>query len=112
MKLLKFKIDQGQEIIEVLTKKFKSKNIHHGSIVSIIGATESCCISNMPNNDPKKDILTEYNIPFELSGTGEIRDGKPHIHCTLSGENNNAIHGHLHWAKVQAWFINIYVIIE
>ncbi|MFA6992209.1 MAG: PPC domain-containing DNA-binding protein, partial [Candidatus Gracilibacteria bacterium] len=103
MELLTFRIEPGQEIMDVLTREFQAKNLTSGAIVSVIGATENCCISNMPESDPKKDILTEYKKPLELSGIGEIREGKPHIHCTLSGKGDVVIHGHLHWAKVKAW---------
>lgn len=66
----------------------------------------------MPKEDAKKDILHEYKQPFELSGVGEIRDSKPHIHCTLSKEGDKALHGHLHWAKVKSWYVAIYIVIE
>lgn len=112
MGLLTFRIEPGQELMEVLTSEFQARKLTRGAIVSVIGATEECCISNMPEGDPKKDVLTEYRKPLELSGNGEIRDGKPHIHCTLSGEGNSAIHGHLHFAKVQAWYISVYVLAE
>lgn len=112
MELLTFRIEPGQELMEVLASEFEAKGLTRGAIVSVIGATEDCCISNMPEGDAKRDVLTEYKIPLELSGNGEIRDGKPHIHCTLSGEGNAAIHGHLHFAKVQAWYISVYVLPE
>jgi predicted DNA-binding protein with PD1-like motif len=50
----------------------------------------------MPKHDATDDILTEYQQPCELSGTGEIEDGKPHIHCVLGTEGDNALAGHLH----------------
>ena len=56
------------------------------------------------------DILTEYVQPFEMAGTGEIKDGKPHIHCILGREGDTALAGHLHWAHVQNWFVNVYVL--
>ncbi|KKP67617.1 MAG: hypothetical protein UR68_C0008G0018 [Candidatus Roizmanbacteria bacterium GW2011_GWA2_35_19] len=105
MKLLEFKINKGQEVIDVLNKGFKKINLNKGAIVSVIGAVDECCISNMPKEDAKKDILKTFKEPMELSGTGEIRDGKAHIHCTLSKEENVALHGHLHWAKVEAWYV-------
>lgn len=112
MSLLKFRIEPGEEIMAVLTREFQARKLTHGAIVSVIGATEDCCISNMPEGDPKEDILREYKKPLELSGNGEIREGKPHIHCTLSGEGDAAIHGHLHWAKVQAWYISVFVVVD
>ena len=112
MKLLKFKIQQGQEVMKVLEDEFHKNNLQDGAIVSVIGAVDECCISNMPKSDAKQDILKEYRQPFELSGTGEIRDGKPHVHCTLSKEGDETIHGHLHWAKVEAWYVSVFVLVE
>lgn len=111
MNLLTFKIEPGQEIMTVLREEFKKHNLQQGAIVSVIGGVDSCAISNMPKGNAKKDILTEYIQPLELSGTGEIKDGEPHIHCTLSMEGDKAIHGHLHWAKVEAWYVSVYVIV-
>ena len=54
----------------------------------LVGAIDSCCISNMPKSDATRDILTEYKQPFEMAGTGEVKDGKPHIHCILGQEGN------------------------
>ena len=106
--MLKIHIAPGEEIIEMITKQLKKENITKGS-VTLIGAVDSCCISTMSKDDAKKDILTEYNEPLELSGTGEITDGKPHIHVTLGRENNQTVFGHLHWGKIKEWFVNVYV---
>jgi predicted DNA-binding protein with PD1-like motif len=112
MKFLTFKINPGQEVMEVLTKEFENRGLSKGAIVSVIGAVDHCCISNMPKEDAKKDVLTEYSEPFEMSGTGEIRDGKPHIHCSLSRIGDECLHGHLHWAKVENWYVSVYVMVE
>jgi transcriptional regulator with XRE-family HTH domain len=63
----------------------------------------------MPKGDPLDDILTTYEQPFEMTGTGEIVDGKVHIHAVMGGEDGT-VAGHLHWAKVQDWFARAYVI--
>lgn len=76
--------------------------------MSLIGAIDSCGISNMPANDASKDIITEYKQPFEVSGTGEITDGKVHIHVVLGREGDTARAGHLHWAKVETFFVHAY----
>jgi len=106
--MLKIHIAPGEEIIETITKQLEKENIKEGSM-TLIGAVDSCCISTMSKQDAKKDILTEYHEPLELSGTGEISNGKPHIHVTLGRENNQAIFGHLHWGKVTEWFVNVYI---
>jgi uncharacterized protein len=78
--------------------------------VSLIGAVDSCGISNMARDDHRNDIITEFKQPLEFSGTGEIKDGKLHIHCVVSTEGNDALGGHLHWARVENFFVNAYVI--
>jgi len=110
MQLLTFRIEPGQEVIAVLKEEFEKRGLKDGAIVSVIGAVDECCISNMPQHNAKEDILSEFHQPLELSGTGEIRDGEPHIHCTISGENNETHHGHLQWAKVDEWYVSVFVI--
>ncbi|HSW88045.1 MAG TPA: PPC domain-containing DNA-binding protein [Candidatus Saccharimonadales bacterium] len=106
----KIVINPQEEIIEIVTKYLQENNIKQGSIVSVIGAVDECCISTMPKEDAKKDILTEYHEPLEMSGVGEIQNGKPHIHATFGREGNQAVFGHLHWAKVKNWFVNVYIL--
>ncbi len=86
----------------------EQSGIRDGAMV-IIGAIDECCISNMPKKDAKQDNLVEYKEPFEMSGTGEVRDGKPHIHCVLGREGDETLSGHLHWAKVKTHFVNVFV---
>lgn len=102
-------VKPGEEVIETVTAELDRRSVKTAAIVSLIGAVESCCISNMPKEDASKDILTEYNQPFEMSGTGEIANGKPHIHCVLGREGDSTLSGHLHWARVGTWFVNVYV---
>ncbi len=103
-------VKPGQEVIETVSEELAKREIAKGAIVSLVGAIGSCCISNMPKHDAASDILTEYEQPFEMAGTGEIKDGKPHIHCILGREGDSALAGHLHWAKVDNWFVNVYVL--
>jgi uncharacterized protein len=103
-------INPGEEVIDTLTTHLAQHDITNGAIVSIIGAVDTCTISNMPLDDPTQDILTEITHPLELSGTGEIRNGTPHIHCVISGHDNNALAGHLHRATVGIWCVNLYII--
>jgi uncharacterized protein len=103
-------VQPGQEVIEAATEQLRELNVESGAIVSLIGAVDSCCISNMPRVDAKSDILTEYAEPFEMSGSGEVKTGRPHIHCVLGREGDSTLSGHLHWAKVESWFVNLYVV--
>jgi predicted DNA-binding protein with PD1-like motif len=99
----------GQEVVDTVTAQLARRNVKNGAIVSLVGAIDRCGISNMPKGDAKKDILTEYEQPFEMSGTGEIKDGRPHIHCVLGREGDVSLAGHLHWANVETWFVNVYI---
>lgn len=108
--MIKIKIKPGEEVIQTLTNFLQEKNILEASIVSIIGAVDAVCISTMPKDDAKKDILTEYHEPLEMSGTGEVIEGKPHIHAVLGRGGNQAVFGHMHWANIQNWFVHVYVI--
>lgn len=108
--LQEIRVETGLEVMEALERELKARGVSRGAIVSLIGAVDSCCISNMPKLNAKEDILTEYNEPFELSGSGEIRDGKVHIHCVLGREGNTTLSGHLHWAKVDTWYVSAYFI--
>jgi hypothetical protein len=71
--------------------------------VSLIGAVDACAISNMPADDARSDIINDDVQPFELSGTGEITDGKVHLHVVPGREGDGALAGHLHWAKVETF---------
>jgi predicted DNA-binding protein with PD1-like motif len=103
-------VKPGEEVMESLTRQLEQQGVQRGAIVSLIGAIDACCISNMPKHDATDDNLAEYQQPCELSGTGEIADGKPHIHCVLSTEGDHALAGHLHWARVETHFVNAYVV--
>ncbi len=100
-------VGKGQEVIETISREVRDRGIENAAL-TLIGAVESCCVSVMPKGDPSSDILTEYEQPFEVSGTGEITDGKVHVHCVMGGENGT-VSGHLHWAKVDHWFVRAYV---
>ncbi|MDG4765113.1 DNA-binding protein [Solwaraspora sp. WMMD406] len=108
MKLLVVK--PGEEVIETIQRRAAEEGITNGAIVSLIGAVDACAISNMPAHDAKSDIVTEYQQPFELSGTGEITNGKVHIHVCLSRAGDTAIAGHLHWARVETFFVHAYAL--
>jgi predicted DNA-binding protein with PD1-like motif len=108
--LLRIHVGPGEEVLDVVTKRLSDQGIRRGAIVSVIGAVDECRISNMPVDDASKDVITDYAQPFELSGTGEVDEGKPHIHCVLGTEGNQTYSGHLHAAKVGSWFVNVYVV--
>ena len=57
-----------------------------------------------------RDVITGYGLPAEMSGTGEVVDGRVHIHATMAVEGDWAISGHLHRAQVGAWFARAYLL--
>ena len=102
-------VKSGQEVIETITNEVAGRGVKNAAITSLVGAVDYCALSNMPANDAHSDIITEYKQPLEMSGTGEVRDGKPHVHCVVSGEGNIAIGGHMHRAIVGPWFVHVYI---
>jgi uncharacterized protein len=110
MSMLLISVKPGEEVTESVTRRLKELDVRDAAIVSVVGAVDSCVVSNMPRDDAKANIVTTFTQPFELSGTGEVKDGVPHIHCTVSGEGNSTYAGHLLWASVENWFVNVYVI--
>lgn len=100
----------GEEVMSTITRRAADLGIVNGAIVSLIGAVDSCMISNMPATDASRDIITEYAQPFELSGTGEIVDGTTHVHAVLSREGDSALAGHLLRARVETFFVRAYVL--
>jgi predicted DNA-binding protein with PD1-like motif len=103
-------VQPGEEVMDSLGKQLKEHGITNGAVVSLIGAIDACAISNMPAGNAREDIVTEYRQPFELSGTGEVKDGVLHLHVVLGREGDTALTGHLHWAQVDTFFVNAYVI--
>src|SRR5438045_1184433 len=103
-------VQAGEEVIETISRAVDARRVRNAAIVSLVGAVEYCALSNMPGDDAASDIITEFKQPLEMSGTGEVKDGKPHVHCVVSGEGNNAIGGHLHRAVVGPWFVNVYIV--
>lgn len=97
------------ELLAAIEQQAKAAGITSGAIVSLIGAVDSFTVSTMPADDASKDVLTEYALPAEMTGTGEIVDGKPHVHVVMAVEGDRAIAGHLHRAEVGTWFANVYV---
>ncbi len=102
-------VDPGNEVMRTLRRLAAEHGLKNAAIVSLIGAVDSCAISNMPAGDARSDIITEYAQPCELSGTGEITDGEVHIHAVLGREGDVAVSGHLHWAQVETFFVHAYV---
>ncbi|WP_460517116.1 hypothetical protein [Flindersiella endophytica] len=64
----------------------------------------------MHAKDATADVLTDYELPAEMSGTGEIVDGAVHVHAVLASKGDRALSGHLHRATVRTHFARAYVV--
>jgi hypothetical protein len=47
---------------------------------ALIGAVDGFTVSPNPASDPAAHTYSHYPLPAEMTATGEIVDGKPHIH--------------------------------
>jgi predicted DNA-binding protein with PD1-like motif len=108
--MLLVSVASGEEVMKTVEDKLADLGVANGAVVSLIGAVESAAVSTMPKDDASQDIITEYHQPLEMSGTGEVKDGKLHVHVVLGAESNETISGHLHWATVKTFFVNAYVV--
>jgi predicted DNA-binding protein with PD1-like motif len=98
------------ELIDSIAKQAEDAGIVNGAIVSLIGAVDSFTLSTMPADDPRSDVLTDYRVPAEMSGSGEIIEGVVHIHATMAIHGDQGMAGHLHRAHVGTWFARAYII--
>jgi uncharacterized protein len=98
------------EIMSQFAEQAKELGIQNGAIASVIGGVTSFVVSTMPAHDDSVDEIRNYNLPGEMHGCGEIKDGMVHIHATFAIQGDRAVSGHLHEAYVQRWFARAYVI--
>lgn len=106
--MYKIRVKPGEEVIEIVSNFLREKKIED-AMMTLIGAVDECCISNMAKDDVRKDVLIEYKEPMEMFGIGEVLNGKPNLHCTMSREGNSAVAGHLQWAKVKTYHVDIFI---
>ncbi|MEV6300397.1 PPC domain-containing DNA-binding protein [Actinoplanes sp. NPDC051861] len=101
------KVGKGEEVLGAVGAAVEELGITAASI-TLIGAVQTATVSVMKKDDALTDYLRSYNQPLELSGTGEVADGKVHLHVTLYGEDL-VTGGHLHAATVETFFVHAYV---
>jgi predicted DNA-binding protein with PD1-like motif len=107
--MMRIEVKDGEEVLDKVAAETRRAGITEAVIMSIIGAVDECCVSTMPKGDASTDILREYAEPLEMFGTGEVRNGRPHIHANFGTEDGTAVAGHLHWARPHKWFVNVYL---
>jgi predicted DNA-binding protein with PD1-like motif len=98
------------ELIESLTQQAAEQGITYAAIVALIGAVDSFTVSTNPADDATAHTITRYPLPAEMTATGEIVDGKPHIHAVMAVQGDRTIGGHLHTAHLGTSFARAYVI--
>lgn len=101
---------KNAELLETIAQRAKELGITRGAIVSLIGAVDTFTISTMPASDATADVITDYELPAEMHGTGEITDGEVHVHATMAVEGDRGLSGHVHRAQVGTWFARAYVL--
>jgi uncharacterized protein len=101
---------RNAELIESITRQAAEHGIASAAIVALIGAIDSFTVSTNPADDPTAHTITSYPLPAEMTATGEIVDGKPHIHAVMAVQGDRAIGGHLHQAHLGTSFARAYVI--
>lgn len=100
---------KNAELLETIAQRAKELDIVNASIVSLIGAVDTFTISTMPAHDATADVVTDYTLPAEMHGTGEITNGTVHIHATMAVEGDRGVAGHVHRAHIGTWFARAYV---
>ena len=101
---------RNAELIESLTKQAAEQGIAYAAIVSLFGAIDSFTVSTNPAGDATAHTRSSYPLPAEMTATGEIVGGKPHIHAVMAVQGDRTIGGHLHKAHIHTSFARAYVI--
>lgn len=104
-----FEILDG-EIMESIGRQAAAAGLSNGAIVSLIGGVDGFTLSTMPAEDATADVVTAYDVPAEMHGSGEIREGAVHVHATMAVAGDRGLAGHLHAATVRTHFARAYVV--
>lgn len=100
---------ENDELLDSITRQAKDLGIRNAAIVTLIGAADSFTISTMPADDASADTITNYELPAEMTATGEIVGGVVHVHAAMAVEGDRAVAGHLHRAVVRTHFARAYI---
>jgi uncharacterized protein len=101
---------RNAELMESITKQAAEQGISYAAIVALVGAIDSFTVSTNPADDPTAHTYSAYSLPAEMTATGEIVEGRPHIHAVMAVQGDRAIAGHLHKAQIDTSFARAYVI--
>ncbi|MFE7717508.1 PCC domain-containing protein [Nocardia rhizosphaerihabitans] len=96
------------DLVEALQQQVTESGITNASVL-LIGAVDTFKISTMPAHDASDDIVSEYRLPAEMHGTGEVVNGKVHLHASFAVQGDRVYGGHVHAASIGTWFVRAYV---
>lgn len=99
---------KNAELMDTLTREAKDLGVAN-AVLTLIGGVDSFTVSTMPADDATSDVVTDYDLPGEMTGTGEIVDGVVHVHAVMGVEGDRAITGHLHRAYIRTHFARAYL---
>lgn len=100
----------NDDLLDAIERSAKERGIINAAIVTLIGAVDSFSLSTMSAGDATKDIVADYDLPAEMTATGEIVNGHPHVHVVMAVEGDRAFSGHLRRARISTWFARAYVL--
>ncbi|MEM3399744.1 MAG: DUF296 domain-containing protein [Candidatus Micrarchaeia archaeon] len=97
--LLFIKVEQGEEVIETLTRACAERNIH-GGVITGIGALKSATLIAGGSTEKLQPVEKDFSGPIEIaSALGNVseKDGKAyiHLHACLGLGDHTAVAGHL-----------------
>jgi predicted DNA-binding protein with PD1-like motif len=107
--MLMIKVAEG-ELLEGIEAAAKDAGITDAAVVSLIGAVDDFAISSMPLNDATRDQSLNYAMAAEITGTGEIVGGKPHLHVVMAVQGNKALAGHLRRGDIRTHSVRVYLL--
>ncbi|GIE89411.1 PCC domain-containing protein [Actinoplanes regularis] len=100
-------VNKDEEVLQAVQEQADRLGLT-SAVITLIGAVNEAEVSVMAKEDESVDYIRRYTQPMELSGTGEVVEGKVHLHVTLAGEDITAA-GHLHRAVVGGFFVRAYL---
>ncbi|MCX8173646.1 MAG: DUF296 domain-containing protein [Thermoplasmata archaeon] len=87
------KIEDGENLFDVLEKFVKAEHVSSGVILAGIGMLKDFELGYF---DGKEYHRKKYSAPHELvSMKGTVADSLPHIHAALANEKHELLGGHL-----------------
>src|ERR1700731_4525369 len=101
---------RNAELLESITQQAAEHGIIYAPIGALLGAVASFTGPPTPAGAPTANPYPSYPLPAEMTATGEIVDGKPHIHAVMAVQGDRTIGGHLQTGPLGTSFARAYVI--